>query len=144
MSRKLKILGLSRRALHESLCQLDPASPQFFSKPYGFQQFWDHVYVNGTTAVQEMFNLPKSDREKLLEHVEIGLPTVEKELVSQDGTTKWLLGFDAKSKVETVFIPEVNQHGARSPSRKVGTVCVSSQIGCSLRCSFCHTGTQKL
>lgn len=84
--------------------------------------------------------IPLNDRLVLEEKFNIGLGQVKNELVSNDGTRKFLLTFNGNDRhvVETVYIPSVNK------KETVGTVCVSSQIGCSLKCSFCHTGTQKL
>ncbi len=91
---------------------------------------WLHQY--GVTSFDEMTNLGKALRAKLAEHAEIRAPEVVIDQVSIDGTHKWLLRLDSGNSVETVFIPE----------RGRGTLCVSSQVGCALECSFCSTGRQ--
>ncbi len=91
---------------------------------------WLHQY--GVTSFDEMTNLGKAMRAKLAEYAEIRAPEVVIDQVSTDGTHKWLLRLDSGNSVETVFIPE----------RGRGTLCVSSQVGCALACSFCSTGRQ--
>ncbi len=91
---------------------------------------WLHQY--GVTHFDEMTNLGKALRAKLAEHAEIRAPEVVIDQVSADGTHKWLLRLDSGNSVEAVFIPE----------RGRGTLCVSSQVGCALACSFCSTGRQ--
>ena len=91
---------------------------------------WLHQY--GVTSFDEMTNLGKALRAKLAEHAEIRAPEVVVDQRSADGTHKWLLRLDSGNSVETVFIPE----------RGRGTLCVSSQVGCALACSFCSTGRQ--
>jgi len=91
---------------------------------------WLHQY--GVTGFDEMTNLGKALRAKLAEHAEIRAPEVVIDQRSADGTHKWLLRLDSGNSVETVFIPE----------RGRGTLCVSSQVGCALECSFCSTGRQ--
>jgi len=91
---------------------------------------WLHQY--GVTSFDEMTNLGKALRAKLAEHAEIRAPEVVIDQVSADGTYKWLLRLDSGNSVEAVFIPE----------RGRGTLCVSSQVGCALACSFCSTGRQ--
>ena len=81
-----------------------------------------------------MTNLAKAFRERLAEHYELRRPAVSTARISIDGTRKWLLRFDDGQEVETVHIPESDR----------GTLCVSSQVGCTLTCRFCHTGTQRL
>ncbi len=91
---------------------------------------WLHQY--GVTSLDEMTNLSKALRVKLAERAEIRAPEVVIDQASADGTHKWLLRLDSGNSVETVFIPE----------RGRGTLCVSSQVGCALECSFCSTGRQ--
>jgi 23S rRNA (adenine2503-C2)-methyltransferase len=81
-----------------------------------------------------MVNIPKSFKEKLKASYHINRPAITKDYISIDGTRKWLLRFPDGQEIETVFIPEEDR----------GTLCVSSQVGCTLTCSFCHTGTQKM
>jgi 23S rRNA (adenine2503-C2)-methyltransferase len=98
------------------------------------RQLWHWLYRRGATDLATMTTLPVALRERLVERYRIDRPLVAREQVSNDGTRKWLLRFCDGLEVETVYIPE--------PDR--GTVCVSTQVGCSLTCSFCHTGTMPL
>ncbi len=105
------------------------------------RQLWNWIYVNGITDFDRMTNVSKSAREMFTTYFSLKRPEVISEQVSSDGTRKWLFRFvDPENPklppvdVETVYIPE--------PSR--GTLCVSSQVGCTLTCTFCHTGTQRL
>ncbi|HTV89960.1 MAG TPA: 23S rRNA (adenine(2503)-C(2))-methyltransferase RlmN, partial [Stellaceae bacterium] len=86
------------------------------------------------TDFAAMTNLARGFRERLAAHYELRRPTVSRALASADGTRKWLLRFSDGQEVETVHIPETDR----------GTLCVSSQVGCTLNCTFCHTGTQRL
>jgi len=98
------------------------------------QQIWGWIYHFGVKSFDEMSNISKDLRAKLADHFEIGRPEIIEALVSKDGTRKWLMKFPDGNEVETVFIPEEDR----------GTLCVSSQVGCTLTCKFCHTGTQRL
>jgi len=98
------------------------------------KQIWDWIYRKGSSDFMLMSDLPNSLREKLSCLIRIPRLDNKMELMSRDGTMKWLLALDDKNEIETVFIPEDNR----------GTVCISSQVGCTLTCKFCHTGTQKL
>lgn len=98
------------------------------------KQVWNWVYQRGVTDFNAMANLPKDLRATLTEHYAIDRPTLVTEQKSEDGTIKWLLAMSDGQQVEMVFIP--------TPTR--GTLCVSSQVGCTLTCKFCHTGTQPL
>jgi len=102
--------------------------------PYRAHQIWEWIYRFGQTSFDAMTNLPKALRAALSEHYTINRPFISMEQCSIDGTQKWLLQFEDKNEVETVFIPEADR----------GTLCISSQIGCTLTCTFCHTGTQTL
>jgi 23S rRNA (adenine2503-C2)-methyltransferase len=97
-------------------------------------QLWHWLYHQGATDFESMTTLSKDLRAKLAEVARVSRPEVVRALVSSDGTRKWLLRFADGQEAETVFIPD----GER------GTLCVSSQVGCTLTCRFCHTGTQKL
>lgn len=110
------------RALFESIGE----------KPFRAQQLLKWIYHQGVTDFAAMTNLGLELRQKLQQIAVIEPPRVLSELVSVDGTTKWLMGFGGGNAVETVFIPE--------PSR--GTLCISSQVGCALNCTFCSTGAQ--
>jgi 23S rRNA (adenine2503-C2)-methyltransferase len=104
-------------------------------------QLWNWIYHNGVTDFDKMSNIQKGFRQTLSDTFLLDRPEIVTEQVSMDGTRKWLFRFrDPKNpllppvEVETVYIPEEDR----------GTLCVSSQVGCTLTCSFCHTGTQKL
>jgi 23S rRNA (adenine2503-C2)-methyltransferase len=108
-------------------------------KYYVYDQLYTALYTTGNQDFSQMQCLSAKHKLLLQQNTEIGLPTVKKSLLSIDGTRKWLLNFKERADIETVYIPEVNKHTHNS----IGTLCVSSQVGCSLKCSFCHTGTQK-
>ena len=103
-------------------------------------QLWSWIYAHGVTSWQEMSDVSKELRARLAEAYSLQRPEVVSEQVSADGTRKWLLrlnrrGHDRRPpEIETVYIPEAAR----------GTLCISSQVGCTLTCSFCHTGTQRL
>jgi 23S rRNA (adenine2503-C2)-methyltransferase len=121
------LVGLGRAALAAEMVE-------FGAEPFRARQLWHWIYHRGATEFAEMTSLAKAFRERLAERYELRRPTVAQSLVSDDGTRKWLMRFADGQEVETVHIPE--------PDR--GTLCVSSQVGCTLNCSFCHTGTQRL
>ena len=97
-------------------------------------QIWQWVYHFGLRDFAAMTNLAKDYRAFLAKHFEIALPEVAARQTSADGTRKYLVRLNGGHEVETVYIPEEGR----------GTLCISSQVGCTLTCSFCHTGTQKL
>jgi len=101
-------------------------------RPFRADQILKWVYHQGVTDFSAMTNLGLELRQRLQELARIEPPRILSEQVSADGTTKWLMGFGGSNAVETVFIPE--------PSR--GTLCISSQVGCALNCTFCSTGAQ--
>ena len=101
-------------------------------KPFRAAQVMKWVYHQGVVDFEAMTNLSKTLRERLANDTHSPLPAVVSEKISADGTRKWLLQVDADNAIETVFIPE--------PSR--GTLCISSQAGCALNCTFCSTGKQ--
>ncbi len=103
-------------------------------KPFRSRQIWSWIYTHGLKNFQEMSNISKQLRENLEKKFSLNRPEITKELTSFDGTRKWLIRFSDNREVETVFIPEKNR----------GTLCISSQVGCTLACKFCHTGTQTL
>ncbi|MDG1287310.1 MAG: 23S rRNA (adenine(2503)-C(2))-methyltransferase RlmN [Rickettsiales bacterium] len=98
------------------------------------KQIWGWIYVKGVTEFSQMANVSKDIREWLEENYTIARPSTSEDLTSTDGTRKWLLKMEDGREVETVFIPEEDR----------GALCVSSQVGCTLACTFCHTGTMKL
>src|SRR5690606_34231181 len=95
------------------------------------KQIWQWVYCKGATSFEQMTSISKDGQAKLAEHFTVARPAIAQNLTSFDGTRKWLLEFPDSNKIETVFIPEADR----------GALCVSSQVGCTLACSFCHTGT---
>jgi 23S rRNA (adenine2503-C2)-methyltransferase len=97
-------------------------------------QIWQWIYQWGARDFSLMTNLSKAYRAELAEKFVIEIPEVVSKQVSGDGTRKWLVRITGGHEVEVVYIPEENR----------GTLCISSQVGCTLTCSFCHTGTQKL
>ena len=97
-------------------------------------QLWNWLYVQGATDFARMTNIAKEFRAELGGSFTLARPEIVTEQVSSDGTRKWLLRLGDGKEVETVYIPEEDR----------GTLCISSQVGCTLTCSFCHTGTQKL
>ena len=101
-------------------------------KPFRAKQVMRWMHHFGVHDVEQMTDIAKALREKLKTQAEIVLPTVQLEKISDDGTRKWLIGADAANSIETVFIPEDDR----------GTLCVSSQVGCALACTFCSTGAQ--
>jgi len=103
-------------------------------EPFRAKQVWSWIYFHGLRDFGKMTTLTKPAREKLAEHFTIARPAVSRDQKSSDGTRKWLLRMNDGQEVETVHIPEEDR----------GALCVSSQVGCTLTCSFCHTGTQKL
>ncbi|HUA52078.1 MAG TPA: 23S rRNA (adenine(2503)-C(2))-methyltransferase RlmN [Candidatus Sulfotelmatobacter sp.] len=121
------LVGLSRAELGAELGALDEA-------PFRAHQLWHWIYHRGATDFERMTTLAKSLRAKLADHYVIGRPAVRRDLTSVDATRKWLLGLADGHEIETVHIPEEDR----------GTLCVSSQVGCTLTCRFCHTGTQTL
>ncbi|MGQ0742015.1 MAG: 23S rRNA (adenine(2503)-C(2))-methyltransferase RlmN [Alphaproteobacteria bacterium] len=98
------------------------------------RQLWNWIYVRGARDFASMTNLAKPFREDMAARFGLALPEVVTGQASQDGTRKWLLRAEPGVEFETVFIPEEDR----------GTLCISSQVGCTLTCRFCHTGTQNL
>jgi 23S rRNA (adenine2503-C2)-methyltransferase len=120
-----------------NLLDLDEAGLRSFfesigEKPFRSQQVLKWVYHHGVTDISAMTDLGIALRQKLDTIAEIKMPQIIREQISADGTVKWLIGFQGGNAVETVYIPE--------PRR--GTLCVSSQVGCALNCTFCSTGAQ--
>jgi len=128
---KRALLGLSKAQLRSAL--IDAGIPEKQAKMRG-QQVWNWIYQRGATDIAAFANISKDTRELLDRHFVVGRPEVVTAQVSTDGTRKWLLRFDDGEEAECVFIPDAYR----------GTLCVSSQIGCTLNCRFCFTGTMKL
>jgi 23S rRNA (adenine2503-C2)-methyltransferase len=134
---KPSLVGLTRGALAEALGAIGvPPSQQKMR----VQQLWHWIYVRGAQGFDQMTSVSKELRGTLEQHYTLARPEVVVEQVSMDGTRKWLLRLPGEvqgerpHEVECVYIPESDR----------GTLCVSSQVGCTLNCSFCHTGTQRL
>jgi 23S rRNA (adenine2503-C2)-methyltransferase len=121
------LLGMSLTELEDSVVEL--GLPKFRAR-----QVWRWVWRHGLTGFEEMSDLGKDVRYLMARHFVADRPTVSQRLQSVDGTVKWLLRFADGNEAECVYIPD----------RDRGTLCISSQVGCTLTCSFCHTGTQKL
>lgn len=130
-SDKINLVGLTRDALRQTL--IDNGTPEKQAKMRA-GQIWQWIYQWGERDFANMTNLAKAYRAELDEKFEIRVPEVVSKLVSEDGTRKYLVRIAGGHEVEVVYIPEEGR----------GTLCVSSQVGCTLTCSFCHTGTQKL
>ncbi|HEX8048991.1 23S rRNA (adenine(2503)-C(2))-methyltransferase RlmN [Agrobacterium rhizogenes] len=136
LSPKPSLIGLTREEMGAALKEKGVADKQVKMR---VSQLWNWIYVRGVSDFDAMANVSKDMREMLKTHFTIARPEIVEEQVSNDGTRKWLLRFPPRGagrpvEVETVYIPEEGR----------GTLCVSSQVGCSLTCSFCHTGTQRL
>jgi 23S rRNA (adenine2503-C2)-methyltransferase len=132
------LVGLDRAALRGALAGagLDEREAKMRAS-----QLWNWIYVNGVTDFEKMTNIGRPVRAMLADNFQLDRPEIVSEQVSVDGTRKWLFRFrDPHNpllppvEIETVYIPEADR----------GTLCVSSQVGCTLTCSFCHTGTQRL
>jgi 23S rRNA (adenine2503-C2)-methyltransferase len=131
------LLGLTRAGLAQALASIGVPEREIRMR---VTQLWHWIYFQGVTDFGLMTNVAKALRAKLAEHFTLARPEVIAEQVSKDGTRKWLIRMppvdarDRGAEIECVYIPE----------RDRGTLCVSSQVGCTLTCTFCHTGTQKL
>jgi 23S rRNA (adenine2503-C2)-methyltransferase len=134
---KPSLIGLSRAEIADRLGAIGIAPAQ---RKMRTQQLWHWMYFRGAKSFAEMTSVSKDMRAELEQHFTVDRPEVVAEQVSNDGTRKWLLrlpsgdSFQKAHEVECVYIPETDR----------GTLCVSSQVGCTLNCSFCHTGTQRL
>ncbi|NNE89485.1 MAG: 23S rRNA (adenine(2503)-C(2))-methyltransferase RlmN, partial [Silicimonas sp.] len=125
------LVGLTRATMQVAL--IDIGTPEKQAK-MRVNQIWQWIYHWGIRDFDQMTNLAKDYRAKLAENFVIALPEVVTRQISDDGTRKYLVKIAGGHEVETVYIPETDR----------GTLCISSQVGCTLTCSFCHTGTQKL
>jgi 23S rRNA (adenine2503-C2)-methyltransferase len=131
------LIGLSRSELAEKLGEIGVQPSQ---RKMRVQQLWHWLYFRGAENFDEMTSVSKDTRAELAKHFTVDRPEVVAEQISNDGTRKWLLRLpsgdqvERPHEVECVYIPETDR----------GTLCVSSQVGCTLNCSFCHTGTQRL
>ena len=125
------IIGLQKDALANALNEIGIPAKQIKMRT---AQIWQWLYVKGAQTFDEMTNLSKDFRTLLLKSFSMTRPEMVTRQIANDGTRKYLLRVTGGHEVETVFIPEKDR----------GTLCISSQIGCTLTCTFCHTGTQKL
>ncbi|MCX8252764.1 MAG: 23S rRNA (adenine(2503)-C(2))-methyltransferase RlmN [Beijerinckiaceae bacterium] len=138
---RTSLLGLTRADLAEALAAIDVPERE---RRMRVAQLWHWIYFQGATSFDAMLNVSKHLRARLAEAYTLERPEVVSEQVSRDGTRKWLIrlaphpqdrtAHGRGSEVECVYIPESDR----------GTLCISSQVGCTLTCAFCHTGTQKL
>ncbi|WP_421725936.1 23S rRNA (adenine(2503)-C(2))-methyltransferase RlmN [Bauldia sp.] len=130
------LIGQSREALGEALRSIGVADKQIRMRT---AQLWNWIYVRGATDFDAMTSVSKDLRAALARRHTLRRPEIVDEQISSDGTRKWLFRFPSRGagrpvEIETVYIPEADR----------GTLCLSSQVGCTLACTFCHTGTQKL
>lgn len=123
------LVGLSREELAAEMAAIG-------EKPFRARQLWHWIYHQGETDFAKMTTIAKPLQAKLAERFVVGRPEVAAEQTSTDATRKWLFRFRDGQQVETVYIPD--------PEEERGAVCISTQVGCTLSCRFCHTGTQKL
>ena len=129
---------MTATAAKQNLLDLDREGLEhFFADTLGEKRFRAHqvmkwIHHRHVTDFEEMTDLGKALRAKLHEHAEVRVPQIQFEKPSSDGTHKWLLAMDGSNAIETVYIPDKGR----------GTLCVSSQVGCALNCTFCSTGTQ--
>ncbi|MDF3063842.1 MAG: rlmN [Microvirga sp.] len=134
---RASLAGLTRDQLKAKLAEIGVPERELKMRA---AQLWHWIHFRGAAAFEEMSNVGKGLRARLAEAFTLARPQVVSEQISKDGTRKWLLRMpstgplDKGAEIECVYIPEVDR----------GTLCVSSQVGCTLTCSFCHTGTQRL
>ena len=134
---KPSLAGLTRDGLKLALAAAGVPEKQLRMR---VGQLWSWLYVRGVTSFEDMTDVSKDLRRQLSELYSLDRPEIVSEQISVDGTRKWLLRLPKRShearppEIETVYIPESDR----------GTLCISSQVGCTLNCSFCHTGTQRL
>ena len=127
----INLIGISRTIMREKLLEIGTPEKQVKMR---VGQIWQWIYQKGARNFSQMTNLSKQYRELLSNNLTIDVPKVVSKQSSKDGTRKYLLKLAGGHEVEAVYIPEKGR----------GTLCISSQVGCTLTCSFCHTGTQKL
>jgi len=134
---KPTLAGLDRECLRAALAAVGVPEKQLRMR---VNQLWSWIYVRGVTTFEQMSDVSKELRATLASRYSLDRPEIVDEQVSVDGTRKWLLrlpirGHERRApEIECVYIPEIDR----------GTLCISSQVGCTLNCSFCHTGTQPL
>lgn len=134
---KLSLVGFGRAGLAEKLAEVGVPAREVRMR---VNQLWHWIYHRGAYSFDEMLNVSKVLRATLDNAFTLARPEIVSEQISKDGTRKWLIRMppmglhDKGAEIETVYIPESDR----------GTLCISSQVGCTLTCSFCHTGTQRL
>jgi 23S rRNA (adenine2503-C2)-methyltransferase len=128
---RVDLVGLSRAELEAVLVEAG-------MEKFRARQVFHWIYFQGVTDFARMTSIAKPTQARLAERFVIGRPEVARDETGEDGTRKWLLRFRDTQEAETVYIPGTDPEEAR------GAVCISSQVGCTLTCRFCHTGTQKL
>ena len=131
IDKKINIIGLTKLVLSEHLLKAGIEQKHLNMR---LNQIWGWLYQKGITDFSKMGNISKDVKGLLSKYFSISLPTIVEKKISTDGTRKYLLRLSGGHEIETVFIPETDR----------GTLCISSQVGCTLTCPFCHTGTQKL
>ena len=135
--KKPSLVGMSRGSLADALGEIGVPEGE---RKMRVQQLWHWIYVRGATSFDVMTSVSKELRARIDENFTLARPEIVAEQVSVDGTRKWLLRLPGEvegerpHEVECVYIPDADR----------GTLCVSSQVGCTLNCTFCHTGTQRL
>ena len=129
----MNLSGLTRPQLAAALVEAEICAPD--KARMRASQLWRWMHNNGATDFDAMTNVDKTTRARLAQTFSLARPEVVTRQVSGDGTRKWLIRFAPGIEAETVYIPDVGRAGA---------LCVSSQVGCTLNCTFCHTGTQAL
>lgn len=122
---KQNLTHLDKKSLTETLINLG-------EKPFRAKQIWNWIYARGAKSFDEMTNVSKDIRKSLNDNFSISRPEISQDITAADGTRKWLVKFSDCKEVEVVYIPEETR----------ATLCISSQVGCTLACKFCHTGTQ--
>ena len=128
---RIDLIGLTRDELADALAVIEVPERQ---RRMRATQLWHWLYFRGATSFDVMSTISKELRHRMAEHFRISRPEVVRAQHSEDGTRKWLLGLGDAREVEAVYIPEDDR----------GALCMSSQVGCTLTCRFCHTGTQRL
>ena len=127
MADKIELIGLDKDEISALMTEIG-------EKPFRAKQLYQWLYVQGATSFEQMTNLSKDLRAKLADKFTITRPKIVAEQLSKDKTHKWLLEFADGQRIETVYIPEADR----------GSVCISTQVGCAVGCTFCHTGSQKI
>jgi 23S rRNA (adenine2503-C2)-methyltransferase len=126
------VTEFKKNLTHLNKKDLEAAVVVLGEKSFRAKQIWNWIFARGVKSFDEMTNISKEIREALAQNFSLNRPEISKDILSSDGTRKWLVKFSDCKEVEVVYIPEETR----------GTLCISSQVGCTLACKFCHTGTQ--